>query len=604
MDDDELNGELHLEVIHKKEEPFQLSFFYGNRVVEIIHGILYLSPVVNTYQVCAMNVPSTIAICDIWHIVSCHSDIMLNFQIIRTEESNCYLIIFSFINKEKAEYFVDYLEGKTYTDFEQRIWSFYGIDKIEVGHVTSDKPTNCSICLESLDYHHFEDIVSQLKRTSISSMSLSNDENKLRIMSISSLSNKSPSTTAIVPSITSEVATPEIKIVSEQMNENEEKQTKFITSTTILCNHTFHSHCLTKWQDFSCPVCRYHQVPEWTDTNRCVSCGLTSDLWICLICGHIGCSRYQYGHSIQHFFRTQHTYVLQIGDSFNRVWDYAGDNYVHRLIRNNVDGKIIEVTDESREQLTSARRRCLSQPPHPNIMRDAGICRTTTNSEFSTTTPMSHKHNGRTDQLMQFNTSNIGNTNTNSLNNIYETKKLDELALEYTFMFTNEMEKQRDYFNDELKSYRRLVKDQLILHDDILKENIKIKNEKQVTIDDQKNKIRIINQQLEEKDKKIKKITDQLKDLKFLKDQQQKATEKFNKQIQSERKKSEEEILFLKNKMRDLEETVRDLTFFVESRDKLQQIDQEELKESHVIVAEPKVPLSSASLRKNRNKKR
>lgn len=31
---------------------------------------------------------------------------------------------------------------------------------------------------------------------------------------------------------------------------------------TILCNHAFHSSCLVKWGDTSCPVCRFAQTPE------------------------------------------------------------------------------------------------------------------------------------------------------------------------------------------------------------------------------------------------------------------------------------------------------------------------------------------------------
>lgn len=32
---------------------------------------------------------------------------------------------------------------------------------------------------------------------------------------------------------------------------------------------------------------------------------------------------------------------MQLGN--NRVWDYAGDNYVHRLIQNKADGKPVEL---------------------------------------------------------------------------------------------------------------------------------------------------------------------------------------------------------------------------------------------------------------------
>lgn len=126
---------------------------------------------------------------------------------------------------------------------------------------------------------------------------------------------------------------------------------------TILCQHTFHCHCLSKWGDGSCPVCRYSQKPaktednglllvqakEWSlnDENECSVCQSKDNLWICLICGHVGCGRYLNAHAFEHYRETSHLYALEIDTK--RVWDYAGDNYVHRLIQNAVDGKLVEL---------------------------------------------------------------------------------------------------------------------------------------------------------------------------------------------------------------------------------------------------------------------
>ncbi len=64
------------------------------------------------------------------------------------------------------------------------------------------------------------------------------------------------------------------------------------TVLTILCNHTFHGSCLAQWEDFTCPVCRYVQTPEVQAEQRCSECRSSEDLWICLICGYVGCGRY------------------------------------------------------------------------------------------------------------------------------------------------------------------------------------------------------------------------------------------------------------------------------------------------------------------------
>lgn len=109
---------------------------------------------------------------------------------------------------------------------------------------------------------------------------------------------------------------------------------------TILCNHAFHANCLIKWGDSTCPVCRCVQTPELTESSVCMECEGTEALWICLICGHVGCGRYQGGHAASHFRTTNHTYALQLGT--NRVWDYAGDNFVHRLLQSKSDGKLVD----------------------------------------------------------------------------------------------------------------------------------------------------------------------------------------------------------------------------------------------------------------------
>ncbi|CAK9294923.1 unnamed protein product [Gordionus sp. m RMFG-2023] len=181
-----------------------------------------------------------------------------------------------------------------------------------------------------------------------------------------SLENCSP----FPPSGTTEL--PKCIVCMERMEESVEGV------LTVFCNHSFHTQCLSQWKDSSCPVCRFSQtgnistslndindtssfirrstlelnensddeVNERIEENECLEegCESRADLWICLICGNVGCGRYLGGHASKHFELTQHTYSMEL--ETGRVWDYTGDNYVHRLIQNKADGKMVEYVRE------------------------------------------------------------------------------------------------------------------------------------------------------------------------------------------------------------------------------------------------------------------
>ena len=129
-----------------------------------------------------------------------------------------------------------------------------------------------------------------------------------------------------------------------------------------------------------CPVCRYSQTllsshPSSSSSARtipfantptptlstCSSCSSTTNLWICLICGNIGCGRYGRAHAHAHYQHTTHLYALEL--ETQRVWDYAGDGYVHRLIQNKADGKLVELPSAAASTGVTARDTGLGPSP-------------------------------------------------------------------------------------------------------------------------------------------------------------------------------------------------------------------------------------------------
>ena len=57
---------------------------------------------------------------------------------------------------------------------------------------------------------------------------------------------------------------------------------------------------------------------------------VNSDLWMCLVCGYVGCGLSNEFHIREHYLETLHAYVVNLDSK--RVWDFAGNGYVHRLV--------------------------------------------------------------------------------------------------------------------------------------------------------------------------------------------------------------------------------------------------------------------------------
>lgn len=285
-----------------------------------------------------------------------------HYRIVKSQTPNRFMFLMKFRNKEKAEAFQKSYNGKNFNSMEPETCHVIIINKIVFRSENKlDKDNNQ---LSNIPYL-LDDPFTAVPQSS------------------------EPKTLSKIPYASSHqmlLELPTCPVCLERMDAS------VSGLLTIPCQHTFHCKCLSKWQDDTCPICRYTSrfdikrarkrivsnaieersfsnnleesssnkakfdtsEPDFYDeddddedddddeeVDRCVVCKSTEHLWICLICGNIGCGRYDLGHAIDHYNQTSHCFAMEM--SSQRVWDYAGDNYVHRLVQNEVDGKLVEL---------------------------------------------------------------------------------------------------------------------------------------------------------------------------------------------------------------------------------------------------------------------
>ena len=198
---------------------------------------------------------------------------------------------------------------------------------------------------------------------------------------------------------------------------------------TTVCNHTFHLDCLVQCQDSPCPVCRYDHSGLNEALSQCHICGTTEHNYVCLICGVVSCigsslvtpsqadlrhsasipcsaaigtgacsegvtsdsinnnddhnginntaretndgqenhaHRFFNSHASQHYDETLHAYALDT--ETQHVWDFCGQGYVHRLLQNKEDGKLVEVHDPNNTSQERSLRPGLSDAQEGEVV--------------------------------------------------------------------------------------------------------------------------------------------------------------------------------------------------------------------------------------------
>eukprot|EP00898_Chlorokybus_atmophyticus_P000967 jgi/Chlat1/1871/Chrsp141S02192 len=300
---------------------------------------------------------------------------------------------------------------------------------------------------------------------------------------------------------------------------------------TTVCNHSFHCTCLSNWADSSCPVCRYCANAD--SSAACEECGCNESLWMCLICGYVACSRYHNAHAVDHWRKTQHCYSMELHTQ--RVWDYVGDNFVHRLIQSKTDGKLVE----------------LHAPDSQSRLRDScgASCATASGS-------------GEEDECC------IHEAMLNS--------KLENMHYEYNHLLTSQLESQRQYFEGLMAA--REAERQKELH---------IAAEKLAAAKYEKLTARLA--KTEQEKEFLRQVNESL-----VKNQKQWQAKLLEAEERSKSLAQENEA-----RIQDLEEQVRDLMVYIEAKRTLETSDSTELRDGSVIsVAAPSTPSTGKATRK------
>lgn len=256
-----------------------------------------------------------------------------------------------------------------------------------------------------------------------------------------------------------------------------------------------------------------------------MDCSTTDNLWICLICGNIGCGRYGRAHAHAHYQLTTHLYALEL--ETQRVWDYAGDAYVHRLIQNRTDGKLVEL-------------------PSASITAGTGV---------DTSRALGP---GPADTMAA--------------------EKVEAIGMEYSYLLTSQLDSQRAYYEEQMQA----MKDQIssvYTKLEIQSQEIDALNSQRQAVEQKwaqqlDSQLVEANKERSKAEKKAEKALELSK--KFEKElrEEKMVNEGLLQNLTANKKKTDafeqEKSEFLR-RIQELEDQMRDLMFYLETRDKVEE---------------------------------
>ncbi|WFD05819.1 RING-type E3 ubiquitin transferase [Malassezia vespertilionis] len=308
---------------------------------------------------------------------------------------------------------------------------------------------------------------------------------------------------------------------------------------TVACQHAFHTACLHRWSDSRCPVCRYttgvtESGPQASLKSAhptcCRVCETRSNVWLCLICANVGCGRYKAGHAQAHFKETGHLYSLEL--ETQRVWDYAGDGYVHRLIQGKADGKLVELPSASSVPAATPNRAWNER--YPGFSESAS--RSLSLEQLN--------HTGNMDVLNE---------------------KMGAIGLEYSNMIVSQLDSQRIYYEGLLAATRaeRVPREEK----DKWRTETEAARAQCTALEAEMTRCRSDQHKHETQ---LRRALESMRTLRKQYDDEKSVSDGLYQHVQ----KLQAEQASLKSKVQELGEELRDMMFFVSARDKIEDLDQ------------------------------
>lgn len=255
-----------------------------------------------------------------------------------------------------------------------------------------------------------------------------------------------------------------------------------------------------RWTNYkvSCKVCN-KLSPSVISLLTCEKCKNNSSLWCCLICGNIGCGRYQNGHAVAHFKETQHSYSLELESQ--RIWDYSNDKWVHRLILGQSSSPINLEEEDEGNNLTAQQFYIKME----SIINEY-------NKVLSSQLEIQRKYYEKEMDTLEEKYSSKNKEIKNKFNEIKEKIEEKKKKINSNNKFIKDCNKKLNQLDKKTKEIQEKIEFNNICIKDLQKDNNEDKNSEELT-DIQKKKISILEQKIKKKKEIEKYIEERYKDL-------------------------------------------------------------------------------------------